>query len=174
MYGRRLKSAPAAARGLALMAVATLLACGCGASGGGGRPEVKPVGSPGKASFPSLGYRAVAPRLPAGARAGAALVVDLTNTGSIAPGSMRVASDATAAGLRWSRWGSEQTTGRGTATVRICTTSCGAGKNRDYPATITLTGLKRCRTHRFYERAQMRLRTAHGSQSWGAFVRVPC
>jgi hypothetical protein len=124
--------------------------------------------------FPGLGYRYVAPRLPAGLPAGAVLVVDMTNAGSVRPASLQFASDATLSRLRWTAWGGALATGQGTATVRICTPSCGGGHNASYPATVSLQGIKVCSGRRFYERATVTLTTAKGSRSSGAYIHAPC
>jgi hypothetical protein len=166
---------PRRGRGRLGALVAALAVAGCGGStapGGGGR--VTPVGGSGKTSFPGLGHRNLGPRLPAHVSPGTALAVDMRNIGGVHPTYMRLASDATADGLQWSQWGAASTTAHGTATVRICTPSCGGGHNRSYPTTITLSGLKQCGSHRFYQRATMVLRTATGTKPWGAFVQAPC
>lgn len=125
-------------------------------------------------SFPNLGYRPYPPRLPAGLPHDAVLVVDLTNAGGIHPASLRFASDATLSGAHWTGWGAATTTGRGTATVRICTPSCGGGHDAQYPATMTLSGIRTCGAHRYYEQARVMLTTAKGPKPWGAFIRPPC
>lgn len=149
--------------------------CGCGAStkpqGGG---SVTQLSGPGTMKFPSLGHRSVAPRLPAGVSAQTMLVVDFRNVGAVAPAQMRLASDTTATRLRWTSWGTARTTATGSATVRICTSSCGAGYFRTYPVTLTLSGLARCRSHRFYDRATLVLHTATGTKPWGALINDPC
>jgi hypothetical protein len=159
----------AALGGLAGCIGAVALA-GCGGSG------VKPVTAAdnGLVTFPGLGYKPVAAKVPRSAAAGSALVVGLTNTGSTEPHQMQLASDTSATGLRWSGWGTSTAVGHGTATIHICTSSCGAGFDRRYPATLTLSVLRTCGHHRFYERAALRLATTKGRRRWGAFVKTPC
>lgn len=171
---------------LAAAVVGTAVAVGLGGCGSGstdpqGGGKVTPVDRTGKVTFPDLGYRKVAPRLPAHVSPGTVLVVDLTNTGSAQPSQMTLALGATAAGLHWSQWGTARATGHGTATVRVCTTSCGAGYDRSYPATITLSDIRACHGHRFYEQANVALSTAglsalpHGvSSRWPATLKNPC
>jgi hypothetical protein len=134
---------------------------------GGSTPNV-PI------SFPDLGYRYVPPRLPTGLPASAVVVVDITNTGSVRPAELHFASDGELTRARWADWGGALATGHGTATVRICTPSCGGGHSARYPATISLRGIKVCRGRRFYERATVTLSTAKGSRPWGAYIRAPC
>jgi hypothetical protein len=155
--------------GLAATAlVAALAAAGCG--GSGSRPVTN---GDGIVTFPNLGYKPRAPRLAASA-AGSALVVGLTNAAAVRPARMQLASDAAASDLRWSRWGAATATAHGTVTVRICSPNCGGGSDRRYPATLTLSGIHRCRGHGFYERASLSLATVQGRRPWGAYVKTPC
>ncbi|MFZ0039730.1 MAG: hypothetical protein WAK93_00360 [Solirubrobacteraceae bacterium] len=151
---------------LAVAACATLL--GLSACGGSSQTSSAAL------KFPGLGYHYYPPHLPKGLAKNAVVVVDLTNSGRVAPAAMRFASDATLSGARWTAWGSDSTTGHGTATVRICSPNCGAGHFSRYPATMVLKGVRTCGAHRYYESARVTLTTVKGPVAWGAFVKVPC
>lgn len=153
--------------GPALATLGALAAGGCG-----GAQAHDPRASLPK--FPGLGYRAYPPHLPPGLAKGAVVVVDMTNTGRVRPAGLRFASDGTLSAARWSTWGAGTATAHGTATVQICTTSCGAGHPVRYPATMVLTGIRTCGQTRYYEQARVTLMTVRGPRRWGAFLRVPC
>jgi hypothetical protein len=148
---------------------AALALAGCGATAGAQPSAHKPL-----ASFPDLGYRYIAPHLPPGLSRDAVLVVDLTNTGRVAPASLRLASDTTLSSAHWSGWGAASTTGHGTATVLICSPDCGAGHYERYPATVVLSRIKACGSHRFYESGRVTLTTVKGPRPWGAVLKDPC
>jgi hypothetical protein len=152
-----------------VVGVGVLAGCGSnrGSRGGGARvADPKP--------FPQLGYRYVPPHLPSHLAPGSVLLVDMTNAGGVRPDALRFASDGTLSGVHWRAWGTAQAVGHGTATVRICTTSCGAGYNQAYPATITVAGIKPCSGKRYYERAQVTLSTPGGRKPWGSYIHAPC
>ncbi len=153
-------------RSIAALSAAALGVAGCGGAGKSDPPI--PI------KFPGLGYRYQPPRLPAGLPAGAVLVVDMTNAGSVRPAGLRFASDGTLSGARWSAWGAVTTAAQGTATVRICTPNCGGGHDARYPARMVLSGIKLCGHHHYYERAQVTLTTAKGPEPWGAYIHAPC
>lgn len=154
-----------------LVSIAALLATAVGLSACGGAGKSDP---PPPIKFPDLGYRYQPPRLPAGLPAGAVVVVDMTNTGSVRPAGLRFASDGTLSGARWSHWGAVTATAQGTARVRICTPNCGAGHDARYPAKMVLSGIRICGPRRYYERAQVTLATAKGPEPWGAYIHPPC
>lgn len=162
-HRRRLRSLV----GPALATLGALAAVGCGVGQAHGERANLP-------KFPGLGYRFYPPHLPQGLAKDAVVVVDMTNTGRVRPAAMRFASDATLSAARWSTWGAGTATAHGTATVQICTTSCGAGHPAHYPATMVLTGIRTCGRTRYYKRARVTLTTARGPRPWGAFLRVPC
>lgn len=147
---------------------AALAVAGCGASAGAHTTRTPPV------PFPDLGYRYIAPHLPHGATVGSVFVVDLSNLGLTAPTSMRLDPHATLNGATWAGWGGARATGRGEATVRICTPSCGGGHDSRYPVTVVLDGIKTCSGHRFYENGTMTLATSEGPRRFGVAVRKPC
>jgi hypothetical protein len=152
---------------LAWVAAALALA-GCGAGASAQTTVHLPV------TFPDLGYRYIPPHLPPGVSSGTALVVDLTNVARVAPPSMQLASDSWFNGARWTGWGGRTTTGRGSATIRICNPDCGAGHDARYAATVVLSQLKTCHSHRFYESATVTLDTVEGPKPWGAVLKNPC
>jgi hypothetical protein len=152
-----------------LVCVAAALAlAGCGASAGAHPTRKPPV------PFPDLGYRYIAPRLPRGAGANTVFVVDLSNVGFTHPTGMRLDPHAVLSGASWSDWGAAHATGRGQATVRICSPSCGGGHDARYPATVVLSSVKTCSGHRFYESGTMTLTTADGPRRFDVSVRKPC
>lgn len=153
--------------GLARVLAALALA-GCGASAGAQSPPKPPV------PFPNLGYRYIPPHLPRGAPPSTVFVVDLSNVGFVHPASMRLDPDATLSGAQWTGWGAPTATGRGVATVRICTPSCGGGHDARYPAAVVLGSVKACDGHRFYENGTMTLTTADGPRRFGVALRTPC
>jgi hypothetical protein len=152
---------------LARIAAALALA-GCGAGASAQTQVHLPV------TFPNLGYRYIPPRIPPGVSSSTALVVDLTNLARVAPQSMQLASDSSLSGARWADWGAPHTTGHGTATIHVCSPNCGAGHDVRYSATVALSHLKTCGSHRFYEAATVTLDTVEGPKAWGAVVRTPC
>jgi hypothetical protein len=162
-----MSSRPVAASWLARIAAALALA-GCGAGASAQTAQHVPV------NFPNLGYRYIPPHLPPGVSTNTALVVDLTNIARVRPQDMRLASDSTFSAARWANWGDSSATGRGTATIRVCSPNCGGGRNVRYPATVVLSHLASCRSHRFYETASVVLDTVKGPKSWGAVLRQPC
>lgn len=149
-------------RCLAAGAVAATL----GASGCGGHSAPRPG--------PGIGYHPTPPTLPSSVPAGSPLVVDLTNTGAMRPSHMVVARDGVLTRLRWTSWGQPTARAHGSALIHICSPDCGAGYERTYPATVTLTGLKRCGSHEFYARASVTLATVAGPRGFGAFIHAPC
>jgi hypothetical protein len=151
---------------LARIAAALALA-GCGAGAAAQTTPQVP-------NFPDLGYRYVPPQIPAGVPHSTALAVDLTNVGRVRPQAMQLASDTTLSGASWTGWGAPTATARGIATVRICSPSCGGGYTERYPATVTFSGLKTCRSYRFYLSASVTLDTVKGPRPWGAFLKDPC
>jgi hypothetical protein len=154
---------------LSAAAIACLSAtiCGCGASAPATRTDVL-------AHFSDLGHRHEAPRLPAHLGRGTVVALSVTNQGYVRPTSLRLASDATFSSARWSSWGTARTTGHGTATVQICTSSCGAGHPARYRARVVFSGIRTCGATRYYEHAQITLSTVKGPRPWGAFLQVPC
>jgi hypothetical protein len=152
-----------------LVRVAAALAlAGCGAGASAETSPHLPI------TFPDLGYRYIPPHIPPGISPGTVLVVDLTNFARVKPANMRLASDSTFSGARWTSWGAPSTTGQGTATIRICSPSCGGGHDANYPATVVLSDINACRSHRFYETARVTLATVEGPKPWGAVLRAPC
>lgn len=151
-----------------MRAAAALALAGCGAGASARTSPQVPV------KFPNLGYRYIPPHVPAHVSANTALVVDLTNIAHVEPQSMRLASDSTFSGAHWTNWGAPTATGRGIATIRICDPNCGGGHDAHYRATVMLSGIKSCRSHRFYETARVSLDTVAGPKPWGAVLRTPC
>jgi hypothetical protein len=151
-----------AARIAALLALA-----GCGAGAAAQTTPQVPT-------FPDLGYQYIPPQIPSGVPHGTALAVDLTNVARMRPQAMRLASDTTLSGASWAGWGTPKASARGTVTVRICTPSCGGGKDQHYPATVVFSDIKACRSYRFYESARVTLDTIKGPRGWGAFLKDPC
>ena len=151
----------------ATLASLALLTTACGSSGPRTRSNVL-------AHFPHLGYHPTAPRLPAHLARDTVVAVGLTNHGYVRPSGMRLASDATLQNARWRDWGASTAEAHGTATVQICTSSCGAGHPTRYPATVRFSGIRTCGSVRYYERARLTLATVKGPRPWGAFLRVPC
>jgi hypothetical protein len=148
--------------------VAALALAGCGASAGARTARKPPV------PFPDLGYHYIPPHLPQGAAADTVFAVDLTNVGFVHPAAMRLDPNAVLNGAQWADWGAQRTTGHGTATVRICTPSCGGGHDARYPVTIVLSSVKACDGRRFYESGTMTLTTAAGSRRFDVALRKPC
>lgn len=148
-----------------LLAGAVAATLGIGGCGGGHTPP-----QPG----PGVGYHPTAPVLPSSVPAGLPLVVDLTNTGAVRPSRMVIARDGVLTGLRWASWGKITARAKGSALIHICSPDCGAGYERTYPVTVTLTGLKRCDSHEFYARASVTLATVAGPHGFGAFIHAPC
>jgi len=138
-----------------------------GVAGCGGHPDAPKLP-------PGVGYHPTAPVLPTGVAAGTPLVVDLNDTAAVRPAGMRVASDGTLTGMHWSSWGQQTARAQGSAMINLCSPDCGSGPIRKYPATVTLTGLKRCGSHDFYARATVTLATVAGARSFGAFIHAPC
>jgi hypothetical protein len=157
-----------ASLGRLVRVLAALALAGCGASAGA-QTATGPL-----VKFPDLGYHPVPPHLAHAVPPSAVLVDDLTNTASVAPAAMRVASDTTFGGARWSGWGGPSATGHGIATVRICKPDCGGGHDVRYHATLVLSAVKACGAHRFYERVRLTLSTVDGPRQWGAVVTAPC
>lgn len=149
-------------RRLAAGAAALVLVAG----GCGGHSAPKPG--------PGIGYHPTPPVVPSSAPAGVPLVVDLTNAGAVRPAHLLVASDGYLTGLRWASWGQSTARAQGSAKINLCTPSCGAGNVRTYPATVTLTGLRRCGTRDFYAAARVSLATLAGARNFGAFIHAPC
>lgn len=148
--------------------LAVLALAGCGAGASAQTSHRVPI------EFPDLGYRSMPPHVPNGTAPGTALVVDLTNTAQARPLAMQLASDATLSGARWTNWGDRSTTAYGTATIRICTPSCGGGRDVPYRATVVLSALKSCRGYRFYQSATVTMDTVKGPRRWPAVLRAPC
>lgn len=146
---------------------AALALAGCGAGAAAQTTPQVP-------SFPDLGYRYIPPHIPPGVPHDAALAVDLANVARMRPQAMRLASDTTLSGARWTGWGSPTAAGRGTVTVRICNPSCGGGRDQRYQATVVFSHIKSCRAYRFYESATVTLDTVEGPRGWGAFLKDPC
>lgn len=173
---RRGVATAAARRGVAAAAAvaAVAIVAGCGGSGPSASTGASAAGVDGTAAFTGLGTKPHPPALPAGADSRTALVVDLTNHARVRPASIALASDTSATGLRWSDWGTPTATAAGTAIVHICTPNCGAGFDRDYPASIALSDLRVCGQHRFYTAVRLTLRTSKGDRRWGAFLDRSC
>lgn len=148
-------------------AAAALALAGCGAGAAAQTTPQVPT-------FPDLGYRYIPPQIPAGVAHGSALAVDLSNVGRMRPQAMRLASDTTLSDASWTGWGATSATGHGTVTVRVCTPSCGGGRDQHYQATVVFSHIKDCRSYRFYESATVTLNTVEGPRSWGAFLKDPC
>ncbi len=148
--------------------LAALALAGCGASAGA-QTSTQPL-----VKFPDLGYRYIPPQLPRGVSNRAVLVVDLTNTGRVQPAALRLASDTTLSGARWSGWGAPSATGHGIATIHVCSPNCGGGHDVRYPATLVLSGIKGCGAHRFYEHVRLTINTVDGPRPWGAVIQPPC
>ena len=147
-----------------LVAGVAVVALGVSACGGHSTP------TPG----PGIGYHPTPPALPSSAPAGSPLVVDLSNTGAVRPAHMLIASDGVLTGLHWASWGQSTAQAQGSAQINLCSPSCGAGDVRTYPATVTLTGLRRCGGHDFYAAAKVMLATVAGARPFGAFIHAPC
>jgi hypothetical protein len=146
---------------------AALALAGCGAGAAAQTTPQVP-------NFPDLGYRYIPPHIPSGTAHGTALAVGLDNVARLEPQAMRLASDTTLDGARWTGWGTPRATGRGSVTVRICGPSCGGGRDQRYQATVVFSHIKVCRSYRFYENASVTLDTVQGPRSWGAFLKDPC
>lgn len=149
-----------------LVALAAVAVAGCGGS--------HPKPSSALLTFPGLGYKPYPPHVARAVPSDAVLVVDQANAGRVAPAGLRFASDGQIGDVRWSGWGDRVTTGLGTATVRICTPDCGAGRSVRYPARMVLSGIQTCDGRRYYKRASVTLQTVKGPRPWGAFIHAPC
>ena len=162
-------SPPRSARAMWSAAVVLLVAAlaGCGASAGA-RPDPKPLATP------VIHYDPTPPRLPAGRPPGVLYVVDLTNAGAVKPATVAFASDGTLLRLQWSRWGGSPAVAHGTAVVRLCQPDCATGQVVQYPATVTLSGVKACDRARFYVDASVVAETRRGPWHLGSFIRNPC
>jgi hypothetical protein len=58
-------------------------------------------------------------------------------------------------GLRWTGWGTNRATGRGTVSLRVCDPSCPDGYYRKVPGRLVLTRPIRCKGTRMYSRARL-------------------
>ena len=132
-HDRRLPEDMTVRRGMTIAwlarAAAALALAGCGAGAAAQTTPQVPT-------FPDLGYRYIPPQIPAGVAHGSALAVDLSNVGRMRPQAMRLASDTTLSDASWTGWGATSATGHGTVTVRVCTPSCGGGRDQHGQATV--------------------------------------
>jgi hypothetical protein len=102
---------------------------------------------------------------------GAIGVVDPGGVVQIEPETLDTASDVTLLSLRWASWGAEGAEGSGTARISTCQPTCATGGTVDFPARITLSGVKTCDGRRYFDRGEVRL---EGQDPPATYVRAPC
>ena len=104
-------------------------------------------------------------------QAGEIGVVGMTGVIGVRPQAIETADDVRIESLKWSSWGAEGAVGEGEMRARECQPTCATGRTKSIPATVTLSGVRECRGRRYFEGAEVRVRT--GDQP-ATYVRAPC
>jgi hypothetical protein len=145
---------------LALVALAGLVAAGCGSRGGA--PAAGPVTTAAPAAAtPSPVPTAVhvrpriAPSQGQRLDAGAVGVIGFDLEGAVAPSRLMVNKEQTLQGVRWSGWGGPSATGRAQVRTLVCDPTCAQGRLEYSQATIVLSQQRRCGRRRFYTAGRM-------------------
>ena len=98
-------------------------------------------------------------------------VVGMTGEIGVRPKVLDTANDIRLESLTWSSWGAKGAVGEGEVRARECQPTCAGGRTKTIPATVTLSGVRKCRGRSYFEAAEVRVRT--GDQP-ATYVRAPC
>jgi hypothetical protein len=98
-------------------------------------------------------------------------VVGMTGVIGVRPKVLDTASDVRIESLTWSRWGADGAVGEGEMRLRECQPTCAGGRTKSTPATVTLSGVRKCRGRSYFEAAEVRVTS--GDQP-ATYVRAPC
>jgi hypothetical protein len=98
-------------------------------------------------------------------------VVGMTGVIGVRPKVLDTANDVRVEALTWSRWGTDGAVGEGEMRLRECQPTCAGGRTKSTPATVTLSGVRRCRGRSYFEAAEVHVTT--GEQP-ATYVRAPC
>jgi hypothetical protein len=138
---------------LALAAlVAGVAAAGCGGSPAARPAVVAPAATAAPAAIPTpVHLHAVIPAAQARRLdAGAVGVIGFDLHGAVAPARLMVNREQTLEGVRWSTWGGAAARGRAQVRTLVCDPTCAQGRLERSPATVVLSGRRRCGRRRFY------------------------
>jgi len=111
--------------------------------------------------------RAVAAQLDAGGIG----VVDITGAVAIRPRGLETASDARLESVVWERWGASGAVGHGTLRLLSCPATCADGQPEPVPATVRLTGVRRCAGRLYFASGAIELARRAAP---GTYLRAPC
>jgi hypothetical protein len=111
--------------------------------------------------------RAVSAQLDAGAIG----VVDIAGAVGVRPAALETAADARLESVVWERWGASGAVGHGTLRLLSCPSTCADGEAQSVPATVRLTGVRRCAKRLYFASGSVSL---VGREAPATYLRAPC